>query len=401
MIQRQQIHNGLHAKREKFVTWQDGFHSEALHYRRALKQLAELSADEIQTRLDSTPAPGALPTAEFDLAKKLRLPFEPCWSNHQEARTWAHAALLEHVTIAADGSQIQPGNDFSVPVAAVQVAWFVNHHTPEGNYEKNIELEILAPDELQVTFKGEHVISEQVVNFRRFTLEVTTLCRLMQELSGQLTPGQRTPLVFFDSSLVISFADRLQEPQRSAYVAQVLRLLRASEKTGIPLIGYVDTSAARDLTHMLAYCFALPAASSLQDAQLVNELLQWGDRTPLFICARGSADKKQPGVLDSFAEYRRRIGFVYLKTNATAPPARLDIPMWIYERGLLEQVLDLVRGEVIAGNGYPYSIAAADAAAVITARDREIFQAVFQQFAAEENVELRLSQKAASKTRRR
>ena len=83
------------------------------------------------------------------------------------------------------------------------------------------------------------------------------------------------------------------------------------------------------------------------------------------ICARGSADKSQSGILESLAEFRREIGFIYLGSSAAARPARLEIPLWVWRSGLLERVVDLVRAEVVVGNGYPYAIAAADAAAAM------------------------------------
>jgi hypothetical protein len=121
----------------------------------------------------------------------------------------------------------------------------------------------------------------------------------------------------------------------------------------------------------------------------------------MFICARGSADRRQEGILEKFEEYSRGIGFVYLKTSRDAPPARLEIPLWVLERGLLDQVINLTLAEVVVGNGYPYVIQSADAAAVISSRDRDAFYAIFQRFAKEQEIELRVSQKSASKNRRR
>ena len=73
----------------------------------------------------------------------------------------------------------------------------------------------------------------------------------------------------------------------------------------------------------------------------------------------------------------------------------------VAEQGLLNQVVDLTRAEAIVGNGYPYAIEAADAAAVITTRDRDAFFAIFQRFIADQGFQLHVAQKAASKTRRR
>ncbi len=401
MIFRDKIFTRLQAKREQFLAFDRDFQRESQLYLDAVGGLAKLSAAELSTRLATLPTPGAIPTPEFDAARNLSVDFPPQWNSHEEARAWACQVLLNHTTFAADGSQILPTGDFSVPVAAIQVAWFENAHTREGRYIKDVAFEILAPDELIVEYEGEHHISEQMVNLRRFALEIETLCRLMKQLAAHRQGSDPLALAFFDSSLVISFVDRLHSQQREQYIRLVLELLRCSEQTGVPLVGYVDTSYARDLTNMLAHCFGLRQSEKIHDAQLVNHLLSWGARTPLFVCARGSADRKQAGVLESFAEYRRGIGFTYLKTNAAALPARLDIPLWVYERGLLDEVIDLVRAEVIVGNGYPYVIETADAAAVITSRDREAFYAIFQRFVAEQGIELRLSQKAASKARRR
>ncbi|MFN7945501.1 MAG: DNA double-strand break repair nuclease NurA [Blastocatellia bacterium] len=401
MILRQKILDQLQAKRSRFAAFDDDFHSEAESYRQALRQAGEMSGAELRARLSDYATPGALPTDEFDQARTLRIAFPARFTNHQQARAWAHAALLDHTTCAVDGSQIQPASDFSIPVAAVQAAWFINHHHPQGSYRKDIDFEVLAPDELMIEFNGEQVISEQAVNLRRFELEVLTLCRMLRQIAADRDHTQKTPLALFDSSLVVSFADRLQSQLRAEYIHLVLTLLRCAEESGVPLVGYVDTSQARDLTNMLAHAFGLREATRIHDAELVRELLQWGDRTPLFVCARGSADKKQQGILESFEEYRRGIGFVYLQTTAAAPPARLDVPLWIYERGLLDEVIDLVRAEVIVGNGYPYALETADAATVITMKDREAFYAIFQKFAEEQGVALRISQKAASKSRRR
>jgi hypothetical protein len=359
-----------------------------------------LPSSELARKLATVETPGALPTEEFDAAAGLRIGFPHKWKNHQEAREWAFDALLDHPTFAVDGSQIRPDDDFSIPVAAVQVAWFENRHTVDGRYVKDARFEVLTPEDLTVEFGDDHVISEQQINLRRFELEIESLRATMEKLSAQ-GGDAKLAVAFFDSSLVISFADRLQGEAQERHVRAMLELLRSSEKTGVPLVGYVDGSRARDLVHMTASLFKLNDAEKIHDAWLVDSRLTWGARTPMFVCARGGADRKQLSVLEKFEEYRRGVGFVYLKTSATAPPARLEIPLWVLERGLLGQVIDLVIAEVVVGNGYPYVIQSADAAAVINSRDRDAFYAIFQRFAREHEIGLRISQKTASKSRRR
>ena len=95
------------------------------------------------------------------------------------------------------------------------------------------------------------------------------------------------------------------------------------------------------------------------------------------------------------------VGFTYLQTTAASVPARIDVPVWIYEAGLLDDVLDTVRAECVSGLGYPYAIEAADEAAVIRGRDREQFLRAVQEFAERESLPFGVSRKAASKVRRR
>jgi NurA domain-containing protein len=401
MIQRDKILQQLQSKRDQFVAFEDSFQDEAGRYLDALDRVAMLPSSELTRRLAMVKTPGALPTAEIDAAAGLRVDFPHKWKNHQEAREWAFDALLDHPTFAVDGSQIRPDDDFSIPVAAVQIAWFENRHSVDGRYVKDARFEVLTPEDLTLEFGDDRVISEQQINLRRFELEIESLRATMEKLSAPGGEAAKLAVAFFDSSLVISFADRLQGEAQERHVRAMLELLRSSEKTGVPVVGYVDGSRARDLVHMAASLFKLNDAEKIHDAWLVDSRLTWGARTPMFVCARGGADRKQQGILEKFEEYRRGVGFVYLKTSATAPPARLEIPLWVLERGLLGQVIDLVIAEVVVGNGYPYVIQSADAAAVINSSDREAFYAIFQRFAREQEIGLRISQKTASKSRRR
>ena len=76
--------------------------------------------------------------------------------------------------------------------------------------------------------------------------------------------------------------------------------------------------------------------------------------------------------------------------------------MWIVEDGLLEDVVDQVRAEIIAqGSGYPYAIEAADVTAVINADDRRRFEAILSDFANKHGFHVSLRTKDHSKRRRR
>jgi hypothetical protein len=136
----------------------------------------------------------------------------------------------------------------------------------------------------------------------------------------------------------------------------------------------------------------LSAATEIFPAALDN----WGDRTCFCYSKRkGLAAFSDEETGESL------VGFTYLQTTGEGAPARLDVPTWIYERGMLEEVLDTVRAECVIGLGYPYALETADQIAVITMHDREIFLRALQDFAMREKLAFSVSRKAASKGRRR
>lgn len=311
------------------------------------------------------------------------------WPNREASRQWVERHLAGVATFAVDGSQIYPSRDLSIPIALVQIGWFENQHLPQGSYSKDIAVEVMTPADLQVSSSNEPV--DRRVNLRRFELETARLVAYIQAKAGS-----QACLVFFDGSLVATFAEAFEAEIRNQYVACLRHLLQASETYRVPLVGYIDTSYARDLVEMLQQRYGLPEATAIHDAQLLSPFYKdrWGDRTPLFRCQRSS-------ILQHYQDQRDRIGFTYLKTTQDGYPARLELPLWVYEAGRLEQVVNWVRGEVIIGGGYPYAIETADQVAVLQADDRQVFYRLLQDWAEQENLNLRLSRKMVSKIRRR
>ena len=378
----------LEAKRDRFTAAEEIRQEDLDALGQALEELAALSLAEVESRLSGIPWPGARPTAEHEQYGDIVIPFAENWSNHRQAREWALGVLQGVPTFAVDGSQISPARDISIPVAVVQVGWFENRHQADGAYVKDIAVEVLAPDELAEDEREESGFPDWQVNWRRFEMEIERLIAYMQ--ANAHTHPQ--PLCFFDGSLVVSFVQHMRPERQRLYVDAIVRLLDTSEQTGVPVVGYVDTSYASDLTVMLAHLAGLSLSGRVSDARLLRPRMRWGDRTQVYVCARDD------DVLDKYYE---RVCFVYLKTTANNPPARVEFPRWLYESGEHERVLDLVRAECVVGTGYPYPLETADAVAVLTMQDRERFYRLFQEFAEREGLPLRFSRKAVSKRGRR
>ena len=297
------------------------------------------------------------------------LPFEtglPPNASRREWARWAERASDGVTTLAVDGSQIYPSGDWSIPVTAVRVGMFENPHRGKGDYKKSTSFKPLLPYELLASAPDDAALQD-AVNERRHRLEIQTLIDWMESRASE--PGRRVAI--FDGSLVVSFATSL----RTNYVQSVLDLMEASEKTRTPLVGYVDSSRARDLSQMYSWLHN-GSTTDLNDGVLLPQS-EWLQRTPAFVCARAKG-------LENYEERGRQtdVHFVYLRSSRDALPARLEFSGWILESGRLEQMVDVIRAEIVAqGGGYPYAMETADAVAVLTTRDRDRFRDVFRRFA--------------------
>ncbi|MEM0980238.1 MAG: DNA double-strand break repair nuclease NurA, partial [Cyanobacteria bacterium P01_H01_bin.58] len=306
----------------------------------------------------------------------------------EASMAWVRSQLSGITTFAVDGSQIFPSKDISLPVALVQIGWFENCHTDDGRYAKDIKLDILTPDDLRSKRSNEPV--DRLVNIRRFQMETERLSAYMQDCDAPATA-----LTFFDGSLVVTFADAFDPESQQAYVQAMVNLLAASTQYQVPLVGFIDTSYARDITTFLQqFDPKLKPVEAIHDAQILRPLMGWGDRTPLLRCSR-------EGILDKYGDQQDQIIFTYLQTTRDRPPARLEMPYWLWEAGLAETVIDWVKAEVIIGGGYPYVIETADQTAVLQAPDRQLFYRILQEWAERESLNVQFSRKLVSKMRRR
>jgi hypothetical protein len=401
VLDREKVIVALERKRPQFEHYSADLHRQQQSVRARLAAFEGQSAQAILDALRAldAPWPGALPTLELDQADQLRLAFGPAWQNHQEARQWAFDALRDRPVIAVDGSQIAPTKDLNIPVGAVQVGWYINFHSTGGRYIKDVEFEVLGPQELmegeEAADSGDRVQPNWKVNQVRFVRECERLCALMAEFAARPT-GER-PLCFFDGSIIISFAGQMRPERAHPYLQAVRALLASSEQYRVPLVAFVDRSYSRDFVTLLDTLARGMPPLALSDAALFDGLLpNWGDRGPFFYCARRDGLSQ-----DGRADFYQDVAFTYLRLTRDRTPARLEVPRWMVETGCAADALDLVRAECVVGAGYPYAVETADALAVISQPDRERFYGLFEQFVQRSGLNLVQARKAASKVTRR
>jgi hypothetical protein len=372
----------------------------------ALQAFMAMSVEEVEARVaqwctaEEKVCAGARPTSEQDNRPFIET-FGSDWRHHQDARSWAAEVLRGVTTFAADGSQIPPNRDMSVSAGLVQVGWFENKHDERGSYIKDAEVHVLpltgiaSPDEdeddadSEEGAKGRIQSMEQEIAWVRFGVEVDKAIAFLEK-----SAGQDRALAFFDGSLILSFVHNLHEHRQRQYIRKIRQLLDASAATRVPVIGYIDSSHSADFTHLLKVVNNIKRRLRVEDASLLRAKMKWGDRCRMFVCDRDDA------VVDN--SYYGDVLFTYLKTAENATPARVEMPRWVFEAGLHDWVLDVVRAECVVGVGYPYPLETADAVAVLSMQDRERFYRLFQEYARRNSqLTVRFSRKSLSKRGRR
>src|SRR5713226_7613433 len=190
MLHKGKLQAALHTKRGQFTADNAAFNDQLKAYRYALETLCQRysSGEELEHLLppykDGMPSAGARPSLEFDRwlvnapygeYRGPLFPFGREFANHEQARQWAEC--IEGITtVAVDGSQLLPWRDASIPVALIQVGFFVNPHLRGQPYIKDVNIEVLAPDEIMEEAKSEsadpdsYPYSDMQVTLRRYLL---------------------------------------------------------------------------------------------------------------------------------------------------------------------------------------------------------------------------------------
>ena len=403
MLYRELLTGELHNQREDFQNYVREQANDLSFYLNTLREIEKLNCAEIKQKLTYSENVGAIPADEIDNRKSFTFCFEQSWNNHEQARIWAAEILRNRTTFAADGSQLYAEKETSLPIAAIQIGWFENPHNNEFSYEKNARFYVLSPEKL--LSQDEPVVPETKVGQYRFEAEIEKAKEFLKKKTGWRERGERMPLAFYDGTLLLS-TPHPDTGMQENFTNKLVELVRFSRDTEVPIIGYVDRSYARDLLTMLdTYARKTDTGiKNLHDSTILHAeiedtppvLQSWGDRT----CFCYSNRRGLSAFIDPETG-KSMVGFTYLQTTGESAPARVDVPSWIYEHGLLEEVLDTVRAECVIGLGYPYALETADQTAVITIRDREIFLRALQDFAVREKLNFSVSRKSVSKGRRR
>ena len=308
-------------------------------------------------------------------------------------------------TIAADGSELGPTDEFTVPLGLVQVAWTANHHHEKGEYEEGINTRILGPKAVTQESDEEDGIrytDGQAPGHERYLTEGETVINCIEEFADLDPP----PIIIYDGPLVPTFANTYSPGVRDNYYRQTMsRVLAASQHHKVPIVGYSAGSSRTNIAKLLrrTYRDRLENEPFVADSRILNGFTKnWGDRSQVFV-------HRQDGTIDALEcsysgieyAFATDVMFGYLDVPNGDAMDYLEFPGWILREELVDYVFDVVRAEAGVGRGYPEIIQQADANAVLDATAKRRFLALVQNFAEQEGLPIEWNAKRLSKERRR
>ncbi len=355
-------------------------------YEEILSKIKQKDYETLRREAEENQNCEVIPSKEYEEEKNLAsTKLRKIWTSHEQSFEWAIEVLNERVTFGVDGSQDYFAKELNLPIAVLQVGWYKNQHKANGEFEKNAEPILIPPNEI-IENQSKEISAESYIGQRRFEMEIEKTKEFLISKKDWKKKGEKMPVAFFDGAFMISLARRnIQE----SLLGSVIELVKLSAETKVPVVGYIDRSYSYDLSSFFSL-FGTTNGFLIDNATLVEELSLTsciGDRTIFF-------HSRRKDLKNYFQD--SPIGFVYFKTNRFLP-ARLDIPTWIFDEKLLNDVLEVTLAECVVGEGYPYPLSIADQTAVITAEDRNSFLEILRRFSAEKQINLRFSRKFASK----
>ncbi len=317
--------------------------------------------------------------------------------------------------LASDGSSVDVDPHFPARYVLLHTALAGLAYNPPDYWTEHIPRLFFRRHELELAYPE----SEEPVEVEGpvvSTLRAYEELRALREGVDRVlqNPDDRPLLAMMDA--VILWTHHGSGPGHDAlredYLRRSVEQVKEFGERGVPLVSFTSMPRHREVVNTLlvlgcpeerkAACSdcrgprqeCLPL-QGLQDRHLFS-FLKEGERSALFqpVYRGGTSWRLPPGV-----EYDPQLVFFYLNTGPEV--ARVEMPYWIAETGLLPTVHAIVldqcqprRAETV---GYPLALSLAHREAVLTTRDRQFVQWLVEEALARRGVYLPPSAKAEMK----
>ena len=321
-------------------------------------------------------------------------------------RTYALPTRPQALTVvAADGSQITPSHHEVIPAFLLNIATVVLHYgTGERAAFSNTPTLFYREEDLYTAYGGQQVqVAGEILGMRRTIMEFQSL---LQQARAAQNSGHRT-CALSDGSLILWQLEGKPDDYQQPILQHYLACLETARVQHIPVAGYISRPRSRDVVNALRVGLCpetapncdrcpykdlpkLPCADieGISDRRLFEQLLQPGERTPVF----ASASR----ILSAYGTHH--VGFFYLHVGAEI--ARIEIPHWVATTpDLLDFVHAVAYDQAQKGGGYPVALAEAHQHVVVRGVERDLFYDMVTAVLTQRGIRATLSPKNLHKRR--
>lgn len=319
----------------------------------------------------------------------------------------------EFTVLASDGSHIDVDRHRTTRCYLINIGSITIHYGAEPSASLDSFPCLYSGDEdLVITPSGtkgrEQPVEGTLLGIKRAAEECHQLANLAAEL-----PAGSSSLALLDGSLILwgleAYPDFVTEALLTkGFLSRLDDMRKLNNDRKLALASYISFPRSTDVVNVLRvaicphepadcdrYCPAnkardCDAVSGVQDRELFLNLLDWGERSALFISPSKIVREHYGG---------HHVYFFYLRVDDEI--ARVEIPRWVAtDEELLNLVHALVLDQCQRGQGYPVALSEAHEQAVVTAADKETFWQLVESLLVEEHMPTLTSAKSFSKRTR-
>ncbi len=296
---------------------------------------------------------------------------------------------LPHVTIATDGSQINPSaheisGSFLINIGLVSIPYFAKDIPVNLTSEPTI---YNSQDDINPRTANENIPEEDLISYERTLKEIEELVKLAKLYKSYNLPV----IVLLDGTLIHWHIEKFSSYFIENFIKRFSDAMHELKSLNIPVASFLSNSRSNDLINMLRiykcpyetvdckkHCGSLDSRNlpcnpcqdyvPVMDRKLIEkyflgENAKPGSRTILF--------KSNSKILNYYHD-DLKVLFFYINTGTEI--ARVEIPAFVADNAeLLDLTHNVVSLQCKVGFGYPVTLSEAHLQAVVTKADRQIF----------------------------
>ena len=270
---------------------------------------------------------------------------------------------LEYSILGGDGSRVTIDEEFVFPFYVLKTAVaFEDYKT--GKFLKDDKTKIFFEEKDIFDEDTNLLLSDDEINMRMLLEE----SKFISEHIDIFEPDY----IFVDGSLILWGAKKINPPKTENLIKTYEKIILKGKENKIPIAGVISASKSKEIIKTLGNYISVKERRSnlddylklIYDVQLMDELLQDWERSPLFI----STERL-------LSYYSEKIYFLFLKTPYEV--MRIEIPEYAISE--TDKICSVIRNQVEKGRGYPMILILSHNEAVIEEKERRFIESLIAQ----------------------